>query len=566
MVRGGRRRSLVALVGAAALVSSGCAQLFGIDSPNEVPQPGDGSADATMTDVNATDGAPGDSSAGDGGATDSTVSNDSGGSGDSQGPTDSGSNDGPAEGGPPAEAGCPAIVAAMLSAPIVPPAQWAGLDLSNGGQSNGLPGSGSESLTQAGVAQCASYREPTLLAADAAPQLGGYRLSMFGPVDAGPYGAPLLVYSNLATQGVYRVVAQQGFTGTVQFHSRSGGAYGNHAYSVGIGAVSLGPDPVDAGAQLVMRDGVSFPADWNTYKNDAGVNVASPWANELYDGIMATFSPGTPPVQDCYTTSYPGYFGALAVSQIHACIFTGNNAGPSYFAVRPVGLYFVFNSASNQVAQVYTYWYGGVTTCSSLAANVEAMDWATVGFRSIGGLNLGLALSNPRGLTYTEANAVECNGATVPAPDPGFSAMAWGQSGEVVMEYSPDGGLNYKVYAQRGYKGWYILCDGTGANCWTFQIGQPVDDLNAITGTDLGPYATDWSSSSATATTFSNAFCQATDTDCVAAGDCTFTPNDGKGGTYVGFICGSAHDLFGITFTQGTNIPTQMVSVNPRGP
>jgi hypothetical protein len=376
----------------------------------------------------------------------------------------------------------------------------------------------------------------------------------------------------MQSQGIYEVVAQEGYTGALEFHSRDGGAYGNHTYVIRIGASNPGPGPVvDAGGQVVMRDGVEFPADWNTYRNDAGKGIASPWANELYDGIMATFSSDTPAVTDCLSSNYTGYIGQLAITERHACQVLDNTGnGLSMLVVEPLELGIGFNGESDQVAQIYTYWWGGATTCSTTTANQEAMDWAGIGPGSVGGLTQGFMISNPRGLTYTEANSVWCNGTQVASPpDPGFGAIAWGQSGEVLMEYALDGGLNYKIYAQNGYKGFFSICVAStpDTTCWGFQLGQAVTALSfangSTTGTPLGPYSIDWSTSSATATTFANGVCGTSDTDCASSGDCTFLPNDGKGNSYLGFSCGTGHDEFGVSFTQGTNIPTQFVSVNP---
>ena len=429
-----RRALAVALVALGACGWAGCEQLFGIDEAMEVAAPGEGGVGVkppvTNDAANENDGAP---------------RFDAGPGGDAT--TDASLDDG----GPPGDS-CAAIVARMLSAPIVPPGQWAGLDLTNGGLSNDVPGSGGLTLVQEGLLACASAVEPTTLAPDASPYTPGYRAAWFG--DAGPDGAPfpLQIETNLQSGSIYQVIISNGYTGTLSFHRRTGGRYGTHSYEVSIGAAGPyvltadgGSGAVAAGAGSVTRDGVDFPADWSLPFDDAGVQHASAWINELYDGIVATYSPATDAIDDCYSTPLALYDfeDGLYFHQASSCLVLPVN-GFAYFGVRSLALYLMFNVGTNQTNGMYNFWLGSITSCSTQTANLERMNYAGIQQFTIGGLNTLEYVSNPYGLTETEANTVECNGiAAAPEDDGGYSAVAWGPSGEVYMEYDSTG-LNYK--------------------------------------------------------------------------------------------------------------------------
>jgi hypothetical protein len=487
-------RAVVALV--TALGWAGCAQIFDIDPPQPVPPPGDG-------------GAPD---------------------------------------------GCAALLARAFRAPIVPPNMWAGIDLSGGGQFTDVPGSGGATLAQVGLRGCAAWAEPTQLAQGAEPMLPGYRQALLGVSgDAGPESpATLTVQSNMESGALYWLGVGQGYTGTIAFHSRRAGAYGDHTYEIGIGRLE--------------RDGTDFPPAWG----DGGVEdlpdggfrlTASAWVNEVYDGLMATFSPATPPLTtDCASTIFYGYLDHVLKSHWDSCLAISAPAVPAspILGVRPLALYFVFSGATNQVTQIYTYWWGGVATpTGTFIANTEILDYAGVdvspaeGFDETGGLHQAEYASNPLGLTWTEAVEIEGSGQPALAPDPGYGAIAWGQSGEVMMEYDLDSGVNYRVFARAGYPG--LISAG-----FTGRIGGP---LQLVPGTD---YVIDWSDGgvSGSVTPLSNAVCLATDTDCVASGDCTIVPDDGRGNSYLGFPCGTSVDLFGITFPQGKSAPSQTFTTN----
>ncbi|MGO8992205.1 MAG: hypothetical protein ACLQVI_02675 [Polyangiaceae bacterium] len=539
MQRRHRRFLAAALVAIAACAWGGCAQIFGIDSPNSVPEPGDGGdgGDSTV----ASDGATTDSTA----TTDVTVSDAPFVDTSSPAPPDD-ANDGET-----AEDACTAILARMLNSAIVPPTRWAGIDLSNGGSSD-VPGGGGITLVQAEVAACAAWSEPTTLAPDAAPLNGGYRAALFGIDDAGPNlalagGVPIWIESNMQTGAVWKVSLQQGYAGTLSFNSRAGGAYGTHTYEMQIG-------------RAITRDGEPFKADWG----DGGtLTTATPWMNEIYDGMMATFSPTTPAITDCLSTTLDGYWQDSVQQHYSACLIAGNY----YFGVRPLAAYFDFNPGTNKVIQMWTFWWGSVVSCGTPIANTEAMDYGGIGVGEVQGgnwigatnalsANLGNLVqteyaSNPLGLTATEANEIECNGTPVSAPDPGYGALEWGQLGEVEMEYVLDGGVNYRLYAHAGYKG--LLQWSAAGDNFSTGIGVPVTRNGSE---DAG-------SPNALATSLTNGVCSFSDTDCVDAGHCTVILNDGSGNTYLGVSCGYPADLLGIEFPQGTNTPTEIFTTNP---
>jgi hypothetical protein len=516
----------------------GCAQIFGIDDANAVPDPNDAAAPGDATQP--TDGNGG------GDATD-------GGHADGGG-SDAISSDAPAE-------TCASRYAQMISAPITP-AIWGGLDFSNGGQYVDVPGGGGLTMGQTGLVPCADFAEPTSLPPGVLPINPGYRTYGFGVPDGGP-GAPypFELQANLESGVIGYVQLQAGYTGTLKFGSRPGGTYGSHTYEIAIGVQTTDGGPVATGGGYVKRDGADFAADWSEPMNDAGVFVASAWANELYDGLMATFSPTTPAIADCLSIPSTDYQGVLLSHANSSCLYdTNDGTGNSALGIRPIRLYFYFNVGTNQTTLVYYYWNGGATDCTTAVANTERMDFAPVTYDSLGGLYLQNRVSNTTGLTYIEADKVECSGMAVTPPDPGYGAYQWGQNGEVEAEYVLDSGLIHELFAKPGYVGSLVTADATGANYYVLTIGTPATDNGA-------PFTIDWPTSGtpAAATTLSNAYCTGTDTDCVAAGDCTVS-YDGSGNMVLGFLCGEPTPTNGVVFTHDTSTPQEFFATNPLVP
>jgi len=79
-------------------------------------------------------------------------------------------------------------------------------------------------------------------------------------------------------------VMHQGYTGRVHFRSRSGGTYGEHEYTIGVG--------------VIERDGKPFPVDFSADDEHIEAQVT-----EIFDAAIATFQPDEAPVDNCFTTN-----------------------------------------------------------------------------------------------------------------------------------------------------------------------------------------------------------------------------------------------------------------------
>src|SRR5262249_11726328 len=143
-------------------------------------------------------------------------------------------------------------------------------------------------------------------------------------------------------------------------------------------------------------------------------------------------------------------------------ILPDDGGGHAVFGARPVPFYLQFDPDSNfAINGMYTLWKGGSADCSTPIAAREAADWgvivpgiASVGYgATIGGLLLSRKGSSADGMTVTEADAVACGGASAAAPDPGYAAMTWGASQELLLEYNATTKIGFKVIASQGYKG-----------------------------------------------------------------------------------------------------------------
>jgi hypothetical protein len=427
----------------------------------------------------------------------------------------------------PDAADCAALLAQMLASPIVPPDQYGSWRLSSGMNPKGL------TIEEANSAGCG------VPIVENKPSTPGYRGMAWGPQK------DVTVWYNLESHVVAYVDLAGSFTGTLSFHSRVNGMYGSHTYEIGIG--------------YVRRDGVDFPLSWA---------VSSPSLNELYDGMMATFEPATAPIADCYVA--------------HTCLhIPDDGSGNAYFGARPLHFFMQFQANTNRVTMAYTRWPGGTVDCSTPTANSEYVDYADILYFSygigIGGIDLGKVGTNPNGMTWHEANAIACDGTQVNAPDPGYKAIQWGANGEVELEYNtttqPD--LGYKLFAKQGYKGTFAFSssgDG-GAHSYVIAIG-------AITK-DAAPFAIDWSNAAAAnaaVTELSNAALGYADADCVAAGHCAVTPDDGAGHSSFALLniplgaCGAAGmppcvagTEMDFVFPQGTSTISSIVDVWPLG-
>jgi hypothetical protein len=381
---------------------------------------------------------------------------------------------------------------------------------------------------------------------------------------------PIYVSYNEESEVLGQVVLSgPSYTGTLAFHSRAGGAYGSHTYLLG-----LTPEAGSSVAGYVMRDGADFPADWTT----------TAWINEIYDGILASYAPNEPPAAtgDCTTSYYTS--DILGTNQTSsACLYIQNDGlGNAYLGVRPLSFYMMFAAGTNHAETVYEDWRGGFPSCATPQAAIERMDWSQITYSIVGGqlgpwigdLQVNGAYTNPAGMLFSEANAIEgCGGFSVAAEDPGYSAMAWG-GGEVAVEYNPTTGVAYKVIATGGYK-----------SSWSFNAVESdggLGSLYVISPTSMtlaGAAVTiDWSSlKSATrdVTVISNAWLEsefgiAGDADCRTAHDCEVVLDDGQG--HSSFTVGLSKRLLGekssgftVVFPQGTSTPVAIEAVNPGG-
>jgi hypothetical protein len=511
---------------------------------------GSGSPDATVPDAGGGDAAH-DSSTG---------STDAGGSDAAPDAADAGTT-------------CATLLNAAFGAAISPPNQYLGLNLATGGGSDGGVGSGGLTIDESGLLACAASVEPTALDAGVLPNQPGFRLAAFNsPSDPGTNVAQ--IEFNVESRVIEQVLLSPGYTGQLQFHSRAGGAYGTHQYVISIEGLG------DAGTSgEVLRDGVSFAADWG-YVTDAGAQQASPWANELYDGLMATFAPAVPAVADCLTSQFTGDILGIPETATD-CLFIPNLGTASLLGARQLAFYLEFNTGTNQVQFAYNFWPGGLASCATPQAAVEKMTDSFIGlagyFQGTAAFGLGgtfpmLPSSNPLGLTDTELNTVfGCGGTSWAPPDTGYGGMQWG-SGQVATEFNIDSGVNYKVYAQAGYVGTWAFSEADGG-AYTFGIGS------ATLGT--APVTIDWSdaaSADATITSIANAwynynFSSPPDTDCSAQGDCTIVANDGHGHSTFSLSpsvtmqdnYSGAVQTITVVFAQGSSTPEQIYVTNPGG-
>jgi hypothetical protein len=317
------------------------------------------------------------------------------------------------------------------------------------------------------------------------------------------------------------------------------------------------------------------PADWSSPLNDAGHQEASPWANEIYDGIIATYSPGTAAIHDCRTTPSTEYFGVIESYSRDSCIYLPNSEGIAYLGVRSIPFYMTFNEGTNQVTQMYAYWRGGDPDCTAASKNatLEQMDYGPVGLEQLAGLSIDQRASTALGLTEQETNEVLCNGVAGSFDGGAYGTLTWGENNEVTLEYNKTSNVDFTLSAVNStYRGSLTLPDSQG-NIYTLTIGAPIPitaypdgGVNPVT---VGTLTIDWPASVATTpaaeTLLSNAFCQFTDTDCVAGGHCTVS-YDSSGAMIMGFTCGDqSTPVTGVVFPSQTSVPSRFFVTNANG-
>jgi hypothetical protein len=566
---------LAALLSSAALAcSSGggsgaedCTSPDGAAQGDAQPPPTDAGNDATRPDAATPDASTADATTPDATTPDAGT--------DANEPSDGG------EGGASAEAGldCAAILAKMMSAPVLPPNGWLGLDLS------GAPGSTGLTIDQAGVLACATSVEPSVFVDGGSPFQAGARTASFA-IDG---GAALTISYNLQSRVIWNVQTVAPATSTLTFHARPGGAYdtGNPDGGPSVYAIGFGADG-DGGAGYVTKNGQNFAADWTISYDDAGVGSGSAWANEIYDGLVATYAPWMPAVLDCFESPYER---PIVAQRESACLLAGDIPGVGgILGVRPLGVYIVFQANTNQAQSMYQFTSAGWPSCATPEAALELLTYNDIQASGnysppigplwsgtwMGGLAPADPVANSAGMLASEANAIAgCGAVAVTPPDPGYAAEEWG-GGEMELEYNVDSGVAYKLFAKKGYKGTLdMTVSEADAGPNEYNIGVESLTLNGA------PVTLDWTDGdagtlNAAITDISNAwlaeYCGWTDTDCVQGGDCVITPDDGQGHSTFTLVtapwlvpyCGDQHPLT-FVFPKGANAPAEIYATNPGG-
>jgi hypothetical protein len=181
----------------------------------------------------------------------------------------------------------PQVWADAAKQPLKPPRLIAGLDLGGG---DGWPG-----ISQAAVEEALCAGRPVKTDSD-------------GPDDYFQWGEPDSVIFeagvNRETRKVSTWSVGSGYTGGIEFRSRAGSRFGDHAYSIKIGSP-------------ILRDGQPFAIDW---ANQAALEQA---ATELHDAVSATFAPELPAEQTncrtsqrCLIMQVPGNRGIIGVRDV----------------------------------------------------------------------------------------------------------------------------------------------------------------------------------------------------------------------------------------------------------
>ena len=478
---------------------------------------------------------------------------------------------------------CAAVLARVQSAPILPPYGWFGLDMSNG-----APGGAAEGLSidSAGVLGCASYLEPRNIEGGTSPILPGARCVM---LDA--EWAKIICY-NVESRIIWQAQTTASTSATLEFHARVGGAYDDGGPDGGPSIYIIEPS-LSPGS--ITRNGYAFSGNWSWPLEDAGESNARAWANEVYDGLMATYAPSTKAVANCL--SEPFVQDESEPQRVSACSFRFEY-GSLLFVVQPLALGLGISPSQNVFGEVYDSVDGvaekfreGEPSCATPVAANERMDYSPIQISGnassllgpvwagaqVGYLTPAEPVSNDAGMLATEAdNLAGCNGVSVPAPDPGYSAEQWG-AGEVELEYNPDSGVAYKVLVGEGYQGQLTVTSsvGDGGSLMGYTVG-----IGIMTAAGV-PLMLDWSNTdgglNATVTAlsngwFSSAGCSFVDSDCVQQGDCTIVPDDLDGHSTFTFAMSPAHaascaDPHPITFVfaQGTSVPSAIYVTNPGG-
>lgn len=470
----------------------------------------------------------------------------------------------------------------------------AGIDFSNGDA--GTPGTMTELENEA--PGCFKYLDQPYFADGGIQQaitsdpylMPGYRAAALGQMlpDGGTDLNQLLVYYNMQSPyDLYWWQVGSEYTGSLQFQSRPAGRYGGNSptgswsYTIsvpgGVVRCATGGDGGSCGA-------------WPPSESADGSFDA--WVDEIYDGIMATFSPSTPDLgQLCEHVKVTGPYGGHVI----ACLSVPNGGnGLGFLGVRPLRFYVeIADDSGNPTAMVkgfYGFMTAGYAGCSTPDANLELMDYGSLNapFGEMSSLPLPLSyyLSNPFGLTAQELQSnFFCNGATaVDAGDPGYAAVSFGSQREITIEYNASGdqvndagvtnaNVAYKIVGSSGYHGTSTFTAGTASDG-----GNDTYVLGVGTLTKNGSsYPVDWANPLPVLTELVNALYYGgpQDTSCADAAstgtgqaDCVIT-TDVAGNHTVTFPFGAV-PWFGVptmmmTFAAGSGYPTTIGYVNAGG-
>jgi hypothetical protein len=192
----------------------------------------------------------------------------------------------------------PSIWHDSFAQPLKPPRYAAGLDLAVTDDY--------QLMTLDGVQQalCAGTLIP-----DSDPQSTDDNYS-WGTGDNPPFQASF----DKTTHKMTSVAFGDGYTGTIEWKSRTGGTFGDHTYSAKVG-------------DSIQRDGAPFVIDWTNQ------DAADKAATELFDGLVATFAPSLPGESvNCRTSQH--------------CLLTHLDTGDAIFGARDVHFYFHFPAAA----------------------------------------------------------------------------------------------------------------------------------------------------------------------------------------------------------------------------
>lgn len=385
-----------------------------------------------------------------------------------------------------------------------------------------------------GVLACATYVEPTTLPAGTLPRQPGYRVATFGaPDDAG--ASPVTLGFNVESRLPALVILEPGYLGTAQLTNGS-----TQSFAIEVG-------------YPVQLNGAAFALPWtNTTSTDP--NNLYKRVTEIYDATLFTWAglfglPNRTDTTDCHAAS--------------TCrIVPDDGAGHGVITFPQFDMKLTFDLATNVLVELSLGWAPNAPSCTTRAAAIERMDdWPIAqgpdgeGIAAVGGIVPPWGNAAP-GDTMTQADTREgCGGMSVAAPDPGYAAMQWGPSGEVLFEYDADSGAGHAIFGRSGYRG-RLTSGGV-----VVAVGSPVMQNGA-------PLPIDWTSvASATpvVTAIANHWAwKMPDTDCVAANDCTIVPDDGKGHSTFTLTDQSLQDpawpTLTFVFPKGSSVPQEVIA------